>query len=232
MRVLIVEDARRLAEAMAEILRVNGFASDVAHDAHEAIDALAVCTYDVVLLDIMLPGQDGLDLLASLRADGEETPVILITARGSVEDRIRGLNLGADDYLPKPFHTEELIARIRAVTRRPRSLDGPEGIRALGVVLDPATHELRLDSAAPSPVAVRLSARECQLMEDLLRAPSRIRPKDALIARIWGPSAGDASNRLEVLVRSVRAKLKTLTTAIEIVTVRGVEYGLREGEES
>ncbi|MBE6468739.1 MAG: response regulator transcription factor [Coriobacteriaceae bacterium] len=235
MRVLIVEDARRLADAMAEVLHANGFTSDIAMTARDAADALALCAYDAILLDIMLPGQDGLSFLTDLRASRDATPVILITARAAVEDRVRGLNLGADDYLPKPFHAEEMIARVRAVVRRPRTMDAPDGIRALGIVLNPLTRELALetsDPAAGTPSPVTLTARESQLMEEFMRAPGLTLKKETLVSRIWGPFAEDAFNRLEVLVRSTRAKLADLKLDVSIETVRGIGYGLRRGGRS
>lgn len=225
MRILIVEDARRLAEAVAEILRKQGYAADVAHDGVAGADAIATGLYDAVLLDIMLPRRDGLTVLADMRAAGDPTPVILLTARGDVRDRVRGLDLGADDYLPKPFHAEELLARLRAVCRRPHELEADGGLTAAGLTLDPATLTL-----AGASAKVALSVKEYQLAELLLRRAGRVAPKAEIIDKLWGASARTGENRAEVLIHALRAKLERLDAPAEIATVRGVGYLLRSKE--
>lgn len=223
MRILIVEDARRLAEAVAEILRKQGYAVDIAHDGVEGADALAEGDYDAALLDIMLPRRDGLVVLSDMRAMGDTTPVILLTARGDVSDRVRGLDAGADDYLSKPFHAEELLARIRAVTRRPPNLDVDGKVRALGLTLSPDTMTLAGETAA-----VKLSVKECQLMEVLLHRAGRVVGKGDIIGKLWGAAARSGENRAEVLVHVLRGKLAALDAGAEIATVRGVGYILQE----
>ncbi|WP_156600692.1 response regulator, partial [Collinsella aerofaciens] len=143
MRVLVVEDAWRLAEAVAEILRGEGWSADVATDGGRGAELAAAGAYDCVLLDVMLPVMGGLDVLRGMREAGDATPVILVTARDAVPDRVAGLDAGADDYLVKPFHAEELLARVRAVCRRPRAIEEAGPLRALGLELDEGSLELR-----------------------------------------------------------------------------------------
>lgn len=223
MRVLIVEDAHRLAEAIAEILRKQGYVAEIARDGVAAADALAAGGYDAVLLDIMLPKRDGLTVLADMRAAGDATPVILFTARGDVGDRVRGLDAGADDYLPKPFHAAELLARIRAVTRRPPELRGSELFSAFGISLDIEALTLAADGGA----VVALTVKECQLMELFMHRAGRVVPKGEILDALWGTFSRSGENRAEVLVHALRGKLKDLGAQARIVTVRGAGYALR-----
>ena len=225
MRVLLVEDTERLSQALVEILRKAGYEVDVAHDGVAGADMAAAGIYDVVLLDIMLPRRSGIDVLRDLREAGNTTPVILLTARDAVTDRVRGLDAGADDYLPKPFHASELLARIRAVTRRPAAWHPSDAIEAEGLQLD--TAGLEVHPAGAEAVSIELTSKESQLLEALMRADGRTVSKDDLITRLWGPHATGVQNRLEVLVHALRDKLGQLDTAAVIETVRGVGYRLR-----
>lgn len=246
MRVLLVEDTPRLAEAVAEILRKNGYGADVAHMGAVGLDMASTGAYDVVLLDIMLPDTSGMDVLRALRAKGNTVPVILLTARQGVGDRVAGLDAGADDYLPKPFHASELLARIRAVMRRPATYRPGNVLEACGVVLDPSSHSLSIggDEAASiiagdeaeAPIAannvgvsaasVELTPRESALLEALMSRPDAPVSKADLMLRLWGPNALAGENRVEVLVHSLRDKLAQLGGTTRVETVRGVGYRL------
>lgn len=231
MRVLLVEDTERLSQALVEILRKAGYEADAASDGVTGADMAAAGIYDVILLDIMLPRRSGIDVLRGLREAGNTTPVILLTARDAVTDRVRGLDAGADDYLPKPFHASELLARIRAVTRRPVAWHPSNVIAASGLQLDPAAFEVRSVGASPTePAPIALTFKESQLLEALMRAEGHVVSKDDLITRLWGPQASGVQNRLEVLVHALRDKLSRLDTTALIETVRGVGYRLRATE--
>lgn len=185
MRVLLVEDTPRLAEAVAEILRKSGYGADVAQTGFDGLDMATSGAYDVVLLDIMLPDMSGMDLLRDLRAAGETVPVILLTARQGVGDRVAGLDAGADDYLPKPFHASELLARIRAVTRRPATYCARNAIEACGMRLDGTE---RTVACTGNSEALELTERESQLLEALMRRAGSAVARSALMARVWGPT--------------------------------------------
>lgn len=226
MRVLLCEDAPRLAEAEAEVLRLEGYGVDIAADGERALELASSGAYGCILLDIMLPRCSGLEVLADLRAAGADVPVILLTARGGVGDRVAGLDAGADDYLPKPFHASELLARIRAVTRRPREIRRRARIEvgAAELDLDSLVLHVRTDGSDDAAIEVGLTPREGSLLEELLgRAPAAVAKAD-LAARLWGPSAVGGDNRLEVLVHAVRAKLAAAGAPAAIQTVRGVGY--------
>ena len=229
MRVLLVEDTERLSQALVEILRKAGYEVDAAHDGVTGADMAAVGIYDVILLDIMLPRRSGIDVLRDLREVGNTTPVILLTARDAVTDRVHGLDAGADDYLPKPFHASELLARIRAVTRRPAAWHPSNAIEAAGLRLDAAGLTVRpIDTSGEFAAQdIELTAKESQLLEALMFADGRAVSKEDLIARLWGPHASGVQNRLEVLVHALRDKLSGLNAAAVVETVRGVGYRLR-----
>ena len=231
MRVLLVEDTERLSQALVEILRKAGYGVDAAHDGVTGADMAAAGIYDAILLDIMLPRRSGIDVLRNLREAGNTTPVILLTARDAVSDRVHGLDAGADDYLPKPFHASELLARIRAVTRRPAAWHPSNVIVAAGLELDSAALEVRAAGASLAETEpIELSTKESQLLEALMFADGRVVSKDDLITRLWGPQASCVQNRLEVLVHALRDKLSRLNTTAAIETVRGVGYRLRSAE--
>lgn len=225
MRVLLVEDTPRLAEAVAEILRKSGYGADVAQTGFDGLGMATSGAYDVVLLDIMLPDMSGMDLLRDLRAAGETVPVILLTARQGVGDRVAGLDAGADDYLPKPFHASELLARIRAVTRRPSTYRAGNAIEACGMRLDGTE---RTVACTGSSEALELTEREAQLLEALMRRAGSAVARSALMARVWGPTVCVDENRLEVLVHVLRDKLEACGAPARIETVRGVGYRLVE----
>lgn len=227
MRVLLIEDTPRLAEAVAEILRKSGYGADIAHIGADGLAMALTGAYDAVLLDIMLPDMSGMDVLRELREAGGTVPVILLTARQGVGDRVAGLDAGADDYLPKPFHASELLARIRAVTRRPATYRQNNAIEACGLVLDVAKLSVQARGGA---VAVELTPKEALLLEAFMGRSGNPVSKSDLAVRLWGPHVSLADNRIEVLVHAPRGKLEKLESSARIETVRGVGYRLMNGQ--
>lgn len=230
MRVLLIEDTPRLAEAVAEILRKSGYGADVAHIGADGLVMALTGAYDVLLLDIMLPDMSGMDVLRELRElreAGSVVPVILLTARQGVGDRVAGLDAGADDYLPKPFHASELLARIRAVTRRPAAYRPNNAIEACGLVLDVEKLSVQARGGA---VAVELTPKEALLLEAFMGCSGSPVSKSDLAVRLWGPHVSLADNRVEVLVHALRGKLEKLESSARIETVRGVGYRLMNGQ--
>ncbi len=218
MRLLLVEDDAMLGDAMACGLRVDGFALDRAVDAGTAGTALRTQAYDLVLLDLGLPGGDGLALLRALRARGDATPVLIVTARDALASRVAGLDAGADDYLVKPFELEELAARIRAVLRRHAGRGAPR-LQAGSVTLDPATHEVTVRG---EPVA--LSAREFTLLRALMDRPGAVLSRAQLEEKLYGWNEGVGSNAVEVHLHALRRKLGTGV----VRNVRGVGWAMAD----
>lgn len=224
MRLLLVEDDKRLSEALAFILKKHNFLVDVAYDGISGQEIAQGGLYDLIILDRMLPQKEGVSVLRELRLNGVSTPVLLLTARDAVEDRVEGLNAGADDYLIKPFATEELLARIRSLLRRPPAILRGDKIRAGNLVLDPYAGEARMGDKV-----FRLTAKESQLLEYLMRNRGQILTKDQIISRIWGYDADIEVNAVEIYVHFLRKKLGQVGSGIFIETVRGIGYCLREG---
>lgn len=214
MRILLVEDDRMIAQAVEAALQGEHHAVDAVRDGQSADAALRAATYDVILLDLGLPRRDGLDVLRSLRARGVTTPVLVVTARETVRDRIAGLDAGADDYLVKPFDTDELLARIRALVRRSAGQGAPLFTRG-NVTLNPATHEATLSG---EPVA--LSSREWAVLEPMVLRPGAVFSRAQLEEKLYGWKEDISSNAVEVYVHGVRKKLG----AELIRTVRGLGY--------
>ena len=220
MRLLLVEDDEMIAETVLESLRREGYAVDWARDGREAELSLDHGVYDLVLLDLGLPKKDGIDVLNGYRGRGGEAPIIILTARDAVTDRITGLDAGADDYLVKPFDLDELAARARALLRRRTGKKQPVYTHG-DLALDPAAHEVTLAGAA-----VALVPREFALLHILIEEPARVFTKAELEDRLYGWGEEVGSNTIEVHVHSLRRKLG----AEQIVTVRGVGYRLKRCE--
>jgi two-component system OmpR family response regulator len=221
-RVLVVEDDVRMAAAIRRGLRFEGMAVDVASGGEEAIRLVGATTYDAVLLDVMLPDLDGFETCRRLRERGLWVPVIMLTARDAVEDRVRGLDGGADDYLTKPFSLAELLARIRALARR-GPVERPAVLQVGDLRLDPATHEVwRGDQR------VELSAREFGLLETFMRRPGQVLTQPQLLEAAWDLGYEQRSNVVEVYVRYLREKIDRPFGVRSIETVRGVGYRLRK----
>lgn len=220
MRILVVEDNEKLARSLARGLEQDGYAVEVSGNGDDASGRLFAGgeEYSAVVLDVMLPGVDGITLCRLLRKRGNRVPVLLLTARDSVEDRVTGLDAGADDYLVKPFSFDELSARIRALLRRPRT-EAPTVLRAGEVSLDPARHEV---TARGKPVT--LTSKEFMLLELFLRHPGQVLSREQITLQVWSGDFEAASNTLEVHVRNVRRKLAEAGHEEAIETVRGAGY--------
>jgi two-component system OmpR family response regulator len=216
MRILLVDDDAKLARALTKGLRGHAYGVDVAEDADGALMRAAVYEYDVVLLDVMLPGGDGFAVCRALRERGVAAPVLMLTARDAVGDRIRGLDAGADDYLPKPFDFGELLARIRALLRRAPAGREPE-LRVGALVIDPATHAVTLAGRN-----VELTAREFGVLEYLARHPGQVVSRTTLLEHVWDENFDGSTNVVDVYVGYLRRKLQ----APVIATVRGVGFRL------
>jgi len=217
-RILIAEDEARLASFLEKGLRASGFVTTIVSYG-QAVNAIANDDdFDLLILDLGLPGKDGLDVLRDLRRAGHRLPVIVLTARGDPYDRIAGLETGADDYLPKPFHFEELVARIRARLRDEGSADEQTQLRVGGVSLD-----LRTRWASVNGERVELSAREFELLRTFLEHPDQVLSREQLLARVWGYDYDPGSNVVDVYVGYLRRKLGQ----DRFETVRGVGYRFR-----
>lgn len=224
MRILIVEDEPGVADLLARTVREATWAPDVARTGHEALDLLAVNEYDLAVLDAGLPDLDGFEVCRRWRAAGGRTPILILTARAAVADRVRGLDAGADDYLAKPFAIEELLARLRALARRPTpALDVT--LRFADLELD--THTL---SARRAGTLVTLSHRELALLEYLLRNPNRVVSRGQILAHVWDDNFDPIGNVVDVLVGRLRRKIGAPGHAPLIHTIRGRGYVLAERE--
>ncbi len=221
MRVLVVEDDLRVARLVERALREAGHRALVAHDGPEGLAVARREPWDVVVLDVGLPGLDGLAVCRSLRDAGQRTPILLLTARDAIADRVAGLDSGADDYLPKPFAIEELLARVRALGRRAEGGTG-DFLTAADLVLDLARHEARRGERL-----VELTAREFRLLELLMRNAGRVLTKDQLLDRVWGRDSEAGPNAVETYIHYLREKIDRDTDRPLIRTVRGVGYALR-----
>ena len=218
MRVLVVEDEERIAEFVRNGLTEQGYAVDVARDGGEALDWSDIADFDVIVLDVMLPVRDGVDVCKTLRARGLRTPILMLTARDAVEDRVRGLDSGADDYLVKPFAFAELVARLRALTRREPQLLSPV-LRLDDLVLDSATREV-----ARGGRPLDLTTKEYALLEYLMRNPNQVLTRTMIAEHVWNYDFDNATNVIDVHIRNLRRKLDDPFPAKLIQTVRGAGY--------
>lgn len=219
MRILLVEDEVRLASALKQLLKEHQYAVDVAHDGETGCDLALTDSYDLAILDIMLPKMSGLDILRAMRKAGLQTPVLLLTAKDTVEDRVTGLDAGADDYLVKPFDNKELLARVRALSRRTGLLAGGDAIEAGPFRLDLNTRTVTRNG---EPLA--LTAKEFQLLELFIRNPNKVLSKEVILDRVWGPDADVIGNAVENYVHFLRKKIDEPNLPSYITTVRGVGY--------
>ena len=225
MRVLLMEDEKNLSSAVCRLLSREHIVADPVYNGPDGLDCALSGGYDAIILDVMLPGMDGFAILDRVRAEGLKTPIMMLTARGDLQDRVRGLQGGADYYLPKPFQMEELIACLRAITRRG---DGAPVMELAygGVSLSEKDAKLQCDASGQS---VKLGAKEYQLMELFLRNPGQILPKETLIERVWGYESDAEYNNLEVYVSFLRKKLSFIGAKLKIKASRGLGYSLEEG---
>ncbi len=220
MRLLYAEDERSLARAVSAILVKNNYSVDVVHDGESALDYLATGNYDGAILDVMMPKKDGIEVLKRMRARGDRTPVLLLTAKSEIDDRVAGLDSGANDYLTKPFDMKELLARIRAMTRV-LSVQPDKTLAAGNVTLDCASYDL----AGPEG-SCKLAGKEFQMMEMLMRSPRKLISTEAFMDRIWGYESEADLNIVWVYISTLRKKLKGIGADIGIKAQRGVGYYL------
>ena len=224
MRVLLVEDEARIADFITRGLSEQGYAVDAACDGGEALQWANVAGFDLIILDVMLPGPDGFEVCRSLRERGLRTPILMLTARDAVEDRVRGLDSGAYDYLVKPFAFVELLARLRALMRREPAV--------VGSVLQ--VGDLRFDTAtlevSRRDVSIELTAKECRLLEYLMRHPNQVLTRTMIAERVWNYDFDNATNVIDVHVRNLRRKIDDSSPIKLIQTVRGAGYRISARE--
>ena len=221
MRILIVEDEVRLASSLQDLLELGGYSADISHDGESGLDNALTGIYDVVLLDVMLPKLDGFTVLRRMRAAGNATPVLMLTARSEVADKVEGLDCGADYYLTKPFEPKELLACIRALTRRQPELRGADLLEYGDLTLDKSAFSLSCGERS-----VRLSRKEYDMMELLMRNRDLILTKETLLLKIWGYESDAEDNNVEVYISFLRKKLEHLHSGVKIKTIRMVGYCL------
>ena len=222
MRVLVVEDEKKTASFVRKALQAEGFAVDVCHNGDDALAAARATPFDGIVLDIMLPGRDGLSVLRQLRERKNTTPVLLLSARGEVNERIEGLDAGADDYLPKPFELAELVARVRALTRRSGE-NKSTVLRVADLTLDTITHR-----AQRGGTDIELTAREYRLLEFLMRDAGRICGRMTIIEKVWDYDFDPGTNLVDVYIRRLREKIDANFEPKLLHTVRGTGYVLKD----
>ena len=224
MRILLVEDDKPLSAGVVRMLEQEHFAVDAAYTGSDGLDCVLSGIYDAIILDVMLPEMDGFSVLEALRAGGIAAPVLMLTARSGLEDRVRGLNTGADYYLPKPFERSELIACLNAITRRK---DAPP-VHSLSFGNAALNREQAALTCGETGKTVKLSAKEFQLLEFFMRNPGQVVPKETLLERVWGFENEAEYNNLSVYLTFLRRKIAFVGANIEIRASRGLGYSLEE----
>lgn len=224
MRILIVEDETLLAETLADILSQAGYASDIASDGESGLDNARSGIYDAVVLDVMLPKLNGFELLRRLRAEKNSTPVLMLTARGELEDRVHGLDWGADYYLTKPFENAEFLACLKAVIRRPGEIM-PEAIRFGDLELTPSACRLSCGSRE-----LILNPKETEIMRLLMLNTSQYLPKETVLLKVWGYESEAVDNNVEAYISFLRKKLTILQSSVTLTVMRRVGYRLEAGQ--
>lgn len=219
MRILLAEDERALSKAIIKIFELNKFSADAVYDGADALDYIQSGNYDVAVLDIMMPKMDGLTVLKKVRESGNRIPVIMLTAKSEIEDRVLGLDLGANDYLPKPFDSRELVARIRAVTRGNTETDSK--LHLGNISLDRTTFELSSPSGS-----FRLTNKEFQLLEYFMANPKRVLSTEQIMAKVWGYDSESEINVVWVYISYLRKKLTAIGANIQIKASRNAGYYL------
>ena len=221
MKLLLVEDEKRMAQALCEILRLEKYDVDHYADGLDGLYAIETCVYDLVILDVMLPRKNGFDIVKEAREKGIQTPILMLTAKSELDDKVTGLDCGADDYLTKPFMTKELLARLRALGRR--NLNTPDGALKFGdITLNKDTATLICGENS-----VRLSEKELHILEYLIANQGQILTREQLALKIWGYNSDAEYNNVEVYMSFTRKKLNFVKARVEIKAVRGIGYELR-----
>ncbi len=221
MHVLIVEDERTLASYIKRGLEENGYAVDVAFTGREALDWVAACQFDIIILDLLLPELDGLSVSRELRRQGIRTPILMLTARDSVDDRVAGLDAGGDDYLVKPFALKELLARLRAIARRSGEVNKSTVLQVADLTLDLLTRRVKRGGKL-----IELTAKEYAVLECLMREPGHVLSRTAIADHVWNYDSFNESNVVDVYIRNLRRKIDDGSPVKLIHTVRGAGYRL------
>ncbi len=224
MRVLLVEDDKELSSLVEKLLTDENYVVDTAFDGEVGEEKALANEYDAIILDLTLPKKDGLEVCKSLRAEGAKTPILMLTGRATISEKVTGLDSGADDYLVKPFGAKELYARLRAVMRRPAKVL-PKELVVGPLELDPSTHEVKRDGQL-----IDLMPKEYSLLEFLMRNPGQVCTREELLNHVWGVYSNNSSNRLEVYIRYLRNKVDLDFDEDLIKTVRGTGYKIVDGE--
>ena len=221
MKLLLVEDEKQLSEALQQILIKNKYSVDAVYSGDEGLDYALTGVYDVIILDIMLPKLNGIEILKMIRKRKISTPVILLTAKGSVEDRILGLDSGADDYLPKPFSPDELLARLRALTRRNGDFINENILEFSDIKLNLSTYDMEVNDNS-----ITLTQKEFEILKYFMQRPKLVVSKDDLITKLWGFDSDVEHNNIEVYISFLRKKLAYVESDVKITTIRRVGYRL------
>lgn len=221
MKLLLVEDEKQLSEALQQILIKNKYTVDAVYNGDEGLDYALTGVYDVIILDIMLPKLNGIEILKMIRKRKISTPVILLTAKGSVEDRILGLDSGADDYLPKPFSPDELLARLRALTRRNGDFINENILEFSDIKLNLSTYDMEINDNS-----ITLTQKEFEILKYFMQRPKLVVSKDDLITKLWGFDSDIEHNNIEVYISFLRKKLAYVESNVKITTIRRVGYRL------
>lgn len=221
MRLLLAEDEKELSNALMVILKHNNFSVDAVYNGLDALDYISLGKYDGVILDIMMPGLDGISVLKKVRAAGNSVPILLLTAKGEIDDRVLGLDSGADDYLPKPFSTKELLARIRAMTRRKADITADNLLSAGDITLDRLKFELSCNGNTTG-----LSGKEFQMLEMLMLSPEQVISTELFMEKIWGFDSDAELNVVWVYISNLRKKLKSIGSNVQIKAARSLGYCL------
>ena len=221
MKLLLVEDEKQLSEALQQILIKNKYTVDAVYNGDEGLDYALTDVYDVIILDIMLPKLNGIEILKMIRKRKISTPVILLTAKGSVEDRILGLDSGADDYLPKPFSPDELLARLRALTRRNGDFINENTLEVSDIKLNLSTYDMEVNDNS-----ITLTQKEFEILKYFMQRPKLVVSKDDLITKLWGFDSDIEHNNIEVYISFLRKKLAYVESNVKITTIRRVGYRL------
>lgn len=222
-RILLAEDEKRMSDALAKLLHLEGYAVDCVYDGKDAVSSIANGIYDVIILDVMMPGMNGFDVVRNVRSSGVDTPILLLTAMSDADNVVTGLDSGADDYLTKPFMTKELLARLRALTRRNRGYKD-DSLRFGDIVLHPGPALLACETTGNS---VRLGEKEYRILEYMIMNSKQILTREQLAVRIWGYDSEAEYNNVEVYMSFTRKKLSFVGAKTEIKAVRGMGYELR-----
>ncbi len=223
MRILIVEDELDLNMVLSEMLTIEGYYVDSSYDGTDGLDNALSGIYDMIILDVMLPEKNGIEVLSEIRKNKINTPVLMLTAKSEIEDKIAGLDNGADDYLTKPFNSKELLARIRALLRRREKIFINENLKFADIMIDKTTHEIYKNDQK-----IKLTKKEYDIMEFLILNPGKVVSKDDLTVRIWGYNTDIEYNSIEVYISFLRKKLRAIDSAICISAIRGFGYIIKE----